>query len=156
MSKEEKSNVVSLADGKDYTVEELQAIIDEQKARDLETVEGILKPTEDSRKRVIPGVNNVWEKEYDYKDIDLKFKLSIRVPNAIEQGRIQARREQYLRGMGAFVNDYIYGCYQALATIQEVGIEVPDILADEERIYNLAILYDIHRDISEWLDTFRY
>lgn len=148
--------MVSLADGKDYTVEELQAIIDEQKARDLETVEGILKPTEDSRKRVIPGVNNVWEKEYDYKDIDLKFKLSIRVPNAIEQGRIQARREQYLRGMGAFVNDYIYGCYQALATIQEVGIEVPDILADEERIYNLAILYDIHRDISEWLDTFRY
>lgn len=148
--------MVSLADGKDYTVEELQAIIDEQKARDLETVEGILRPTEDSRKRVTPGVNNVWEKEYDYKDIDLKFKLSIRVPNAIEQGRIQARREQYLRGMGAFVNDYIYGCYQALATIQEVGIEVPDILADEERIYNLAILYDIHRDISEWLDTFRY
>lgn len=156
MSKEEKSNVIPLADGRELTIDELQAMIDEQKARDLETVEGIVKPTEDSRKRVIPGVNNVWEKEYDYRDMDLKFKLSIRVPNAIEQGRIQARREQYLRGMGAFVNDYIYGCYQALATIQEVGIDVPEMLADEERIYNLAILYDIHRDITEWLDTFRY
>lgn len=156
MSKEEKSNVIPLADGRELTIDELQAMIDEQKVKDIETVERIAKPTEEAPKRVIPGVNNIWEKEYDYKDLGLTFKLSIKVPNAIEQGRIQARREQYLRGMGAFVNDYIYGCYQALATIQEVGIEVPEILADEERIYNLAILYDIHRDITEWLDTFRY
>lgn len=152
----DKENVVELSTGEKLTTEEIEKLVAEQRAKDIETVDRIVRPDDSKKKRVIRGENDLWEKDYEYKDLDLKFSISIRVPNAIEQGQIQARREQYLRGMGTFMNEWIFDAYNGLATIREVGVDIPKELEDDERIYNLAILAEINNDFSEWLAQFRY
>lgn len=106
--------------------------------------------------RIIPGVNNVFSKHYNLEEYGLEFDIKIKAPNIIENGKIQARREAYLEGMGLAVSNFVFQCYQTLATIRVCGIEVPDVLAKDEDIYNLFILGVIGKDFGEWLNSFRY
>ncbi|AXF38333.1 tape measure chaperone [Staphylococcus phage Quidividi] len=104
--------------------------------------------------RVIRGVNDVFEKYYNFKEIKLDFNIKLRVPNALEQGTINAMRSNYLGGMDLYQSDEIYKAYQMLATIQVVGVEVPDELSDPEKIYNLIPLVRVYDDWIDFLGTF--
>lgn len=105
--------------------------------------------------KVIRGVNDVFEKYYNFEEIQLAFNIKLRVPNALEQGTINAMRSNYLGGMDLYQSDEIYKAYQMLATIQVVGVEVPDELSDPEKIYNLIPLVRVYDDWIDFLGTFR-
>lgn len=106
--------------------------------------------------KVIRGVNDVWEKEYNFKELDLHFKVKVRFPNAREQGRIFALRSSFLGGMDMYQNDDVIQAYQMLATLQEVGEEVPKEFKNVEEIYNLYPLKVMYQDWIDFLNTFRY
>ncbi|AAY52876.1 hypothetical protein [Listeria phage List-36] len=147
MSEEQKVNEEQIEESKEkmLTKEDIDRINYEQQTKQKKTLD-----------RIIKGVNDVWTHEYDFKELDLKFTIRLRAPNALEQATIQANREAYLKGTGALVSDYIYTIYHTLATIRTVGVDIPKELAEDDNIYNTAILYQIGRDFAEWLDTFRY
>lgn len=105
--------------------------------------------------RVIRGVNDVWEKDYNFEDLGLKFTVKMRAPNALEIGQIQARTSAYLGGMNNYASEYMLIVFQTLASLKVVGVDVPKELEKEEEIYNLDILYVIGRDFQQWLDNFR-
>jgi hypothetical protein len=105
--------------------------------------------------RIIRGVNDTFEKDYTFEDLDLKFTIKIKAPNALEIGKIQARLSAYLGGMNNYASEYMIVAYQTLATIRTTGVEIPKALAKDEDIYNLDILYVIGRDFQDWLNTFR-
>lgn len=105
--------------------------------------------------RIIRGVNDTFIKDYTFEDLDLKFTIKIKAPNAIEIGKIQARAAAYLGGMNTYLDNYTNTVYQTLATIRTTGIDVPAALAKDEDIYNLDILFKIGVDFKQWLDNFR-
>lgn len=105
--------------------------------------------------RIIRGVNDTFEKHYKFDELGLEFTIKIKAPNAIEMGRIQAKVAAYLNGMGNYVSEYISTVYSTLAAIRVTGVEVPDCLDDDEKIYNLDILYVIGRDFQQWLNNFQ-
>lgn len=106
--------------------------------------------------KVIKGVNDVWEKEYNFEELDLRFKVKVKLPNAREQGNIMALRSSYLNGMDAYQSDMIINAYQMLATLQEVGVEVPKEFQDPEDIYNLYPLSVMYDDWLDFMSSFRY
>ncbi|UXQ88940.1 tail assembly chaperone 1 [Bacillus phage Thurquoise] len=105
--------------------------------------------------RIIRGVNDTFEQDYDLPEYGLKFKIKIKAPNAIDTGKIHARTAAYLSGMNNYASEYIYIVYQTLSAIRVNGVEIPDFLAKDEEIYNLDVLYIIGRDYTDWLSTFR-
>lgn len=105
--------------------------------------------------RIIRGVNDVFEKDYNFEDIELKFTIKIKAPNALEIGKIQARLSAYLGGMNNYASEYMIVAYQTLATIRTTGVDIPEALAKDEDIYNLDPLYVIGRDFQDWLNNFR-
>lgn len=105
--------------------------------------------------RIIRGVNDTFVKSYDLPEYDMKFTIKIKAPNAIDSGKIHARASAYLSGMNNYASEYLLTVYQTLAAIRVNGVEVPEVLAKDEDIYNLDVLYVIGRDYAEWLSTFR-
>ncbi|AXH71126.1 hypothetical protein BSP36_081 [Bacillus phage BSP36] len=105
--------------------------------------------------RIIRGVNDTFEKRYDFPELGESFVIKLRAPNALDTGKIQAKVSAYLQGMNNYASEYIVRVYTALACIRVVGVEVPELLADDEKIYNLDILYKIGVDFQRWLDNFR-
>lgn len=138
-TKEEKKDVSKM------TPEE----IDELKYQDRKEKEKVIN-------KVIKGVNDTWEKEYNFEELDLRFKVKIKLPNAREQGNIFALRSAYLGGMDMYQTDQVIRAYQMLATLQEVGIEVPKEFQDPEDIYNLYPLTVMYEDWLGFLNSFRY
>lgn len=106
--------------------------------------------------RIVRGVNDIFIKEYKFEDAGVAFTVKIKAPNALEIGKIQARMSMYLSGMNNYASEYFIVAYQALATLREVGVDVPKELAKDEDIYNLDVLYMIGRDFKQWLDNFRF
>lgn len=106
--------------------------------------------------RVIKGENDIFEKEYDIKELGLEFKIKVRFPNALEQGRIHAKTAIYLDGTNRFMPEAIHTAYHTLAMLQVVGIDVPKFLTNDEEIYNMNVFLMIGRDLSEWMDTFQF
>jgi hypothetical protein len=105
--------------------------------------------------RIVRGVNDVFEKDYTFEDLGLKFTVKVKAPNALEIGKIQARMSAYLGGMNNYASEYMIVAYQMLATLRVTGLEVPKELQKDEEIYNLDILYVMGRDFKQWLDNFR-
>lgn len=111
---------------------------------------------EKTLQKIIKGVNDVWEKEYNFEELDLHYTIKLRIPNAIEQGRIYSLRSSYLNGMDMYQNEDVLRVYQMLATIQVVGVEVPKEFKTPEEIYNLTPLLVMYDDWNEFLTSFRY
>jgi hypothetical protein len=128
--------------GKEKTKEEREA---EEKRETKQVVD-----------RIIRGVNDTFEKDYTFEDLDMKFKIKIKAPNALEIGKIQARMSAYLGGMNNYASEYMIVVYQTLATLRVTGVNVPKELENDEDIYNLEILYTIGRDFQKWLNNFRF
>ncbi|WNO29823.1 tail tape measure protein [Bacillus phage SDFMU_Pbc] len=105
--------------------------------------------------RIIRGVNDVFEKTYDFAEFDEPFTVKLRAPNALDAGKIHSRTAVYLNGMNNYASDYFIVSYNALASLRVVGIDVPKELANDEDIYNLDVLYTIGKDFQEWLNSFR-
>jgi hypothetical protein len=106
--------------------------------------------------RIVRGVNDVFEKDYTFEDLGVKFTVKVKAPNALEIGKIQARMSAYLGGMNNYASEYMIVAYQMLATLRVTGLEVPKELQKDEDIYNLDILYVMGRDFKQWLDNFRF
>lgn len=106
--------------------------------------------------RIVRGVNDTFIKDYDFKDMGVKFTIKVKAPNALEIGRIQGRMSAYLGGMNNYASEYMLIVYNMLATLRVTGIDVPKELANDEDIYNLDMLYEIGRDFKQWLENFRY
>ncbi|QEM43139.1 tail assembly chaperone [Bacillus phage Chotacabras] len=104
--------------------------------------------------RIIRGKNDIFTKHYDLPEFDLNFTISIKAPNAIEVGKIQARTASYLSGMNTYMSQYYLIVYQTLASIRVCGKQTPKFLENDEDIYNLDILYAIGVDFSDWMNTF--
>lgn len=105
--------------------------------------------------RIVRGVNDTFEKDYNFDDLGLKFTVKIKAPNALEIGRIQARMSAYLGGMNNYASEYMSVVYSTLATLRTTGVDVPKELEKDEDIYNLDIIYLIGRDFQHWLDNFQ-
>lgn len=58
--------------------------------------------------------------------------------------------------MDMYQTDQVIRAYQMLATLQEVGIEVPKEFQDPEDIYNLYPLTVMYEDWLGFLNSFRY
>ena len=106
--------------------------------------------------RVIRGKNNIFIKEYDLKEMGLKFTLKIRFPNVIEQAKISAMVERYFEGIASYMSPALIKAYRMLSTIHVCGEEVPSIFEDDSDIYNIQLISYIAEDFNEWLDTFHY
>ncbi|AMB18652.1 tail assembly chaperone [Bacillus phage Eldridge] len=106
--------------------------------------------------RVIKGQNDVFKKKYTYTDLGLEFTIKIKAPNAIEVGKIQARKMAYLNGMSNYTTDYFSIVYDTLAALRVTGIDVPKELASDEDLYNLDIIYQIGVDFQQWLARFQF
>ncbi len=106
--------------------------------------------------KVIKGVNDVWEKDYNFEEADLSFKVKVKIPNAMEQSQIRALTDEFLFGKSDTTPDFIYNAYFMLATLQVVGKEVPIEFRDPEEIYNMDYLAYVYRDWRQFLRTFRY
>jgi hypothetical protein len=106
--------------------------------------------------RIIRGVNDVFEKEYELDHTGKKYLVKIKAPNALEVGKIQAKLAVYLGGMNNYQSEYILTAYSTLATIRTTGIDVPEPIKNDEDIYNLDMFYAIGRDFEQWLTSFRY
>lgn len=131
-------------------MEKLQVVPEEQKkAQEFMEQKKVID-------RIVRGVNDIFEKDYNFEDMGLKFKVKIKAPNAIEIGKIQAMMSAYLGGMNNYASDYYIVVYQALSTLRIAGVEVPKELAKDEDIYNLDVLYQIGVDFQRWLDNFRF
>lgn len=105
---------------------------------------------------LISGVNNIWEKTYDFKESGLKFTIKVHAPTIVEQGKINALREQYLQGSGSFTPTTTFVAFQMLATIRVCGEEVPKIFENDDNIYATQILYRVGVDFHDWLNRFQY
>lgn len=163
-------NAILLSEKEQYTMSEAtekELTYDELKAK----ANAGEKLTEDEIKRlkfhdqakdkadlevIIRGVNNVWRRHYSFKEMGIDFTIAIHAPSILEQGKINALREQYLQGSGSFAPSSLFVAFQTLATIRVCGEEVPDFLKSDEDIYAVHILQKIGYDFSEWLDSFRY
>jgi len=106
--------------------------------------------------RIIKGQNDVFKKHYTFKDLGLEFTVKIKAPNAIEVGKIQARKMAYLNGMSNYTTDYFSIVYDTLAALRVTGIDVPKELASDEDLYNLDIIYQIGVDFQQWLARFQF
>lgn len=106
--------------------------------------------------RIVRGKNDTFSKSYDLEEEGIKFHISIKAPNIIEQGRIKQKTEQYLYGTGSYQDSYTKVIFNTLSLIRETGVDVPDILKSDDDIYHSEILYRIGVDFAEWLNNFRY
>lgn len=106
--------------------------------------------------RIIRGVNDVFVKDYVFEEFGgLALTIKIKAPNALEQGRINAVRENFVGGVGTMLNSFTYVSYHTLAVLEVCGIDVPKELNPKD-IYNLGIVYKIGVDFAEWLSRFQY
>lgn len=107
--------------------------------------------------RVIAGKNDVFNKHYKFEELgNLEFDIKIKIPNALEQAKIQAQTERYFDGLGSLMPLRVQEAYRMLATLRICGKEVPDLLANDEEIYNIQILNVIGDDFRNWMNSFRY
>lgn len=141
MSENYENQIEDLMPKQELTPEEREANLSLQKKKAVD--------------RIVRGVNDTFIKDYTFEDLDLKFTIKIKAPNALDIGKIQARAVAYLGGMNTYLDNYTNTVYQTLATIRTTGFEVPKELANDEDIYNLDILYQIGVDFKQWLDNFR-
>jgi len=141
MSENYENQIEDLMPKQELTPEEREADLSLQKKKAVD--------------RIVRGVNDTFIKDYTFEDLNLKFTIKIKAPNALDIGKIQARAAAYLGGMNTYLDNYTNTVYQTLATIRTTGVEVPKVLANDEDIYNLDILYQIGVDFKQWLDNFR-
>lgn len=132
--------------------------LDTVSQEDLQMLAEIKKQKEVKEKvnRVIKGENDVFDKEYAFEELDLKFTIKIKFPNILEQAKVQAATERYFEGLGSLMPPNVLRAYRMLATMQICGKEIPSIFKDADDIYNISILDIISRDFQDWMNSFRY
>lgn len=135
--------------------EEKQTNINEKTAEDIAEQKDIEAQGEVSR--ILRGKNDVFEKEYSFYGGDLKCKIKLKAPNAIDQGIIRSLQTSYLNGLVKFVMEEDRVIFWTLAVFNSnCAIEVPEMLSDAENVYNTTPHLTIGRDFQRWLAGFRY
>lgn len=105
---------------------------------------------------IVRGFNDMFVKEYSFDEDKIKFTIKIKMPNIIENGKVEALRDHYLDGTALNQSVFIYNAYDALALIRVCGKDVPKELAKDENIYEpgLEWLNAIDKDYSNWAARF--
>lgn len=154
-----------LVNSDDYSPMQIEDIKDREKSggnvTDEEKAALVGKKVDKQKKLldvVIHGTNDIFRKNYDFKEDGVSFDIAIRMPNIVEEGRIVARQNTYLQGTASYQNDYINTVFYGLALIRECGIEIPVQLQDDDKLYAGAMkwLYKIATDFLGWESRFRY
>lgn len=109
-------------------------------------------------KYIVHGQNDVFHKDYDFKEDDVKFTVEIKMPNLREDGIIAARVQEYLGGTANYWDDSVRNIFYTVALLQTCGKKVPDLLSDPDKINPLMYpwLMAILEDFNEWMGQFRY
>lgn len=110
---------------------------------------------------ILTSYNDMWSKDYEFKEDKIKFSIAIKAPTISEKAKIVAMANNfYLQGGMPYQTQHNYNVFNGLATIRVCGKRVPDFLKDDEHMYaTIAIEYileKIYLDYSEWLSRFRY
>ena len=126
-----------------------------------------LKAEQDARDsskafKVLNSHNNIFEKDYNIKELDLEFHISFRVPNLQENAQIEAELQ---RMFGGFVNLTAPGTQDAyhmytLLNIQaekykdDPQVDIPKFLIGED-VYSLIPYSVIAEDYGKFLEQFK-
>lgn len=104
----------------------------------------------------IHGTNDVFTKNYDFKEDGVSFFIAIREPNIREQGLILGKTNVYLDGMSRYVDPTWFDIFYTLSLIRQCGVDVPVELQNDKTIYTPAYkwLTQIGADFSEWEGRF--
>lgn len=115
--------------------------------------------------KVVASHNNTFEKEYEFKELGLKFRLKLKFPTLIDQARVASEVEREFQGLSSLMNQNFT---KALYVIKMISyqqnkysddadaIYIPEFLRKPEEVYNPMILATIANDYQEWMDSFRY
>lgn len=105
---------------------------------------------------IVRGFNDMFVKEYNFDEDKIKFTIKIKMPNIIQNGKVEALRDHYLDGTALNQSVFIYNAYDALALIRVCGVDVPKELAKDENIFEpgLEWLNAIDKDYSNWAARF--
>ena len=126
-----------------------------------------LKAEQDARDsakafKVLNSHNNVFEKDYNIKELDLEFSVSFRVPNLQENARIEADLQ---RMFGGFINltsqstqdayhMYVLLNMQAEQYKDDPKVNIPKFLIGED-VYSLLPYAIIAEDYGKFLEQFK-
>lgn len=126
-------------------MEEMNKVNEEQEQLEKEV---------DMLNTLIRGENDIFEKEYTFKELKESLKVKVRYPTLIERGRINAIREEMLYGMGKYQPELVFVVFNTVAVLEVCGIDVPKYLRKESSPRD-DVLYRIGLDLSVWLNSFR-
>lgn len=131
----------------------------EQKAIELEN-----EKSEEAIK-VVGQHNNTFDKDYEFKEIGVKFNLRLKFPTLIDQARVSSEAEREFHGMSSIMNNNFTKAVYMIKMISyqqdkyagdKEAIYIPEFLRKPEEVYNVLVLAKIADDFQEWMDTFRY
>ena len=115
--------------------------------------------------KVVNQHNNTFEKDYEFKELGVKFNLRLKFPSLIDQARVASESEREFQGMSALMNTNFTKAIYMIKMIKyqqnkyrddKEAIYIPEFLRKPEEVYNPLILAKIADDFQEWMDTFRY
>lgn len=115
--------------------------------------------------KVVGQHNNSFEKEYEFKELGLKFSIKLKFPSLIDQARVASDSEREFQGMSSLMNKNFIKAVYMIKMIQyqqekyskdKEAIYIPEYLRKPEEVYNPLILATIADDYRDWMDTFRY
>lgn len=115
--------------------------------------------------KVVGQHNNTFEKDYNFKELGLKFRIKLKFPTLIDQARVSSEAEREFQGLSNIMNqDFTKAIYMIkMITYQQrkysedkEAIYIPKYLRKPEEVYNPYILMTIAEDFQKWMDSFRY
>lgn len=136
------------------TEQEKQERLQAKKEQDVKDEKEVVK--------VLSSSNNLFVKDYNIKELDLQFSLSIRVPNLMENAAIEARLQRMFDGIAGLVSYptakayhmYVLLNYEAEKHENDKEVKIPEELLGEE-VYSLKPYSIIADDYEKFLERFQ-
>lgn len=109
----------------------------------------------DKLKTLLRGVNDKYKHHFNFEELDMKFDVTIKVPNALEEAPITNFVFSQFPDLDAIPN-YQYVVYYTIKLLENQGENLPEFLQDMDNIYNTDILYAIGEGYFEWRSRFQF
>lgn len=115
--------------------------------------------------KIVSGHNNTFEKEYEFKELGLNFKIRLKFPTLIDQARVTSEAEREFQGLSSLMNPNFTKAVYIIKMISyqqnkykedKEAIYIPEFLRKPEEVYNPIVLSTIADDFQAWMDSFRY
>lgn len=131
----------------------------EQKQKEMESKQS------DEVIKIVGQNNNTFEKDYEFKELGVKFALKLKYPSLIDQARVTSSAEREFQGLSGMMNqDFARAVYMIKMinyqknkySEDKEAIYIPEFLRKPEEVYNPFILSKVADDFQKWMDSFRY